>query len=120
MNNCDRPRIIQYQSLQWGTPNPRYIRPLVRIDGLTQDMPLGAKFDPCFLPPTLLRFDPCAKTLQVNDAMVSLAELVPCPKLPMGAGAPTGTLGDGYLPLYIDTTTNESYYYDSNGWTKIN
>ena len=34
----------------YGSPNPRYIRPVVRINGMVQDAPVGYVVNPCFLP----------------------------------------------------------------------
>ena len=34
----------------YGSPNPRYIRPVVRINGMVQDVPVGYVVNPCFLP----------------------------------------------------------------------
>ena len=34
----------------YGNPNPRYIRPVVRINGMVQDAPVGYVVNPCFLP----------------------------------------------------------------------
>ena len=34
----------------YGSPNPRYIRPVVRINGMVQDAPVGYVINPCFLP----------------------------------------------------------------------
>ena len=32
-----------------GVPTIRYMRPLVRINGMMQDMPFGATINPCFI-----------------------------------------------------------------------
>ena len=34
----------------YGSPNPRYIRPVVRINAMLQDAPVGYVINPCFLP----------------------------------------------------------------------
>ena len=34
----------------YGSPNTRYIRPVVRINGMAQDAPVGYVINPCFLP----------------------------------------------------------------------
>lgn len=34
----------------YGSPNPRYIRPVVRINGMVQDAPVGYVVNPCVLP----------------------------------------------------------------------
>ena len=34
----------------YGSPNPRYIRPVVRINGMVQDAPVGYVVNPGFLP----------------------------------------------------------------------
>ena len=34
----------------YGSPNPRYIRPVVRINAMLQDAPVGYVVNPCFLP----------------------------------------------------------------------
>lgn len=34
----------------YGSPNPRYIKPLVRINGMTNDVPFGYTLNPCILP----------------------------------------------------------------------
>ena len=37
-NNCSRPVTQTWYSVTYGTPNPRFIRPLVRINGMTEDV----------------------------------------------------------------------------------
>lgn len=72
----------------YGVPNPRYIRPIVRINGLVQDMPFGYKFNPCWLPMDAiaeatnqeLSWNPATGTLSLSDgggsvALSSLANL---------------------------------------------
>ena len=34
----------------YGSPNPRYIRPVVRINAMVQDAPVGYVINPCFIP----------------------------------------------------------------------
>ena len=34
----------------YGSPNPRYIRPVVRINGMVHDAPVGYVVNPCVLP----------------------------------------------------------------------
>lgn len=47
---CDSPRFDFTQPADHGTPKPRYFRPLVRINAMTNDLPYGAHLDPCWLP----------------------------------------------------------------------
>lgn len=114
-NTCHRQTRTWYGVL-YGTPKPRYIRPLVRINGMTEDMPFGAKFDPCLMPPTILRIDTCNQTLQVNDAMVSYKDIFPCKQVAVGVGAPVNPPSDGYYPIYIDTATGIQYTYAGVRW----
>ena len=117
-NNCSRPVTQTWYSVTYGTPNPRFIRPLVRINGMTEDMPFGYKFDQCIMPPTILRINNCEQTLQVNDAMISYADMFPCLKLPVGSGAPTAPPADGYYPFYLDLVTKDFYVFESGTWYK--
>ena len=119
-NNCSRPVTQTWYSVTYGTPNPRFIRPLVRINGMTEDMPFGYKFDPCLLPPTVLRINNCNQTLQVNDAMISYKDMFPCMKLPNGSGAPVSAPQEGYYPFYLDLTTKDFYVFVAGTWYKTN
>ena len=117
-NNCSRPVTKTWYDVHYGTPTPRYIRPLVRINGMTEDAPYGYKLHPCFLPKTVLVIDHCAQTLQVNDTKVSYADMFPCLKLPVGSGAPTGAPAEGYYPFYLDLVTKDFYVFESGTWYK--
>ena len=49
--SCDKPNFdFTQQAADHGTPKPRYFRPLVRINGMTNDLPYGSHLDPCWLP----------------------------------------------------------------------
>lgn len=48
--SCDNPRFDFTQPADHGTPNPRYFRPLVRINAMVQDLPYGDVLNPCWLP----------------------------------------------------------------------
>lgn len=48
--SCDSPKFDFTQPADHGTPKPRYFRPLVRINAMTNDLPYGATLDPCWLP----------------------------------------------------------------------
>lgn len=49
---CENPRqtFVMGTPSTYGSPNPRYIRPVVRINGMVQDAPVGYVVNPCFLP----------------------------------------------------------------------
>ena len=49
---CENPRqtFVMGTPTTYGSPNPRYIRPVVRINGMVQDAPVGYVVNPCFLP----------------------------------------------------------------------
>lgn len=49
---CENPRqtFVMGTPPTYGSPNPRYIRPVVRINGMVQDAPVGYVVNPCFLP----------------------------------------------------------------------
>ena len=47
---CDSPKFDFTQPADHGTPKPRYFRPLVRINAMTNDLPYGEQLDPCWLP----------------------------------------------------------------------
>ena len=118
---CESPK-KDWASVTYGGPAPRVIRPLVRINGMVEDMPIGYKFDRCLLPSTILKIDPCAQTLQVNDAMTSYADMFPCVKLPMGSDTPVAPPSDGYYPFYLKLltpTTANLFGYTGTAWVKI-
>ncbi len=50
--SCENPRqtFVMGTPTTYGSPNPRYIRPVVRINGMVQDAPVGYAVNPCFLP----------------------------------------------------------------------
>ena len=50
--SCENPRqtFVMGTPPTYGSPNPRYIRPVVRINGMVQDAPVGYVVNPCFLP----------------------------------------------------------------------
>ena len=50
--SCENTRqtFIMGTPTTYGSPNPRYIRPVVRINGMVQDAPVGYVVNPCFLP----------------------------------------------------------------------
>ena len=50
--SCENPRqtFVMGTPSTYGSPNPRYIRPVVRINGMVQDAPVGYVVNPCFLP----------------------------------------------------------------------
>lgn len=120
MNDCTDAFPRQWYTVTYGTPSPRYIRPLVRINGMVEDAPVGYKLDPCMLPPTIMKVDDCNQTLQVNDAMIKYSDMFQCLKLPVGSGAPTGKPAEGYYPFYLDIVTKNFYVFDSDTWYKIN
>ena len=121
-NNCSRPVTQTWYSVTYGTPNPRFIRPLVRINGMTEDMPFGYKFDPYLMPPTILRINNCNQTLQVNDAMISYKDMFPCLKLPVGSDDPVNAPSEGYYPFYLKLltpTTANLFAHTGTAWVKI-
>ena len=50
--SCENPRqtFVMGTPPTYGSPNPRYIRPVVRINAMVQDAPVGYVVNPCFLP----------------------------------------------------------------------
>lgn len=48
--SCDKPSFPLINPPSYGTPRPRYFRPLVRINGMANDLPFGNVIDPCWLP----------------------------------------------------------------------
>ena len=50
--SCDNQRqtFVMGTPPTYGSPNPRYIRPVVRINAMVQDAPVGYVINPCFLP----------------------------------------------------------------------
>jgi hypothetical protein len=108
-----------WKDIHYGVPQPRFIRPLVRIDGMAQDMPQGYHIDPCFLPPTILQLDECELLLRVNDALLDLRPLLPCFKVAAGVGAPAGEPSQGYLPFYLDKAAKKLWVYAGGEWTQI-
>ena len=50
--SCENPRqtFVMGTPPTYGSPNPRYIRPVVRINGMVQDAQVGYVVNPCFLP----------------------------------------------------------------------
>lgn len=50
-NNCSsRQTFVIGTPPTYGSPNPRYIKPLVRINGMANDVPFGYTLNPCILP----------------------------------------------------------------------
>lgn len=107
-------------NIQYGVPDPRFIRPLVRIDAMVQDAPQGYILDPCFLPPTILQLDECDLTLRVNDALLDLRPLLPCFQVAASSGVPSGPPSDGYLPFYVDQLTRILWVYAGGQWIQTN
>lgn len=103
-------------NVTYGTPNPRYVRPLVRVNSMVEDMPQGYKLDPCLLPDTVVRIDNCNKTLTVNSTMVSYADMFDCMKLGAGAGAPVNAPSEGYYPFYFDVQAKKLHVYVNGTW----
>jgi hypothetical protein len=70
--------IPHWPDVSYGVPQPRFIKPLVRINGMVEDAPHGYKIDPCYLPPTILQLDVCGFLLRVNDAIIDLEPMLIC------------------------------------------
>lgn len=107
-----------WKTLNYGIPTPRFISPLVRINGVTDEMPAGYHISHCNLPPTVLQIDECNLTLRVNDAQISLLALLPCFQIAAGTGVPNNPPSDGYLPFYVDQATKDLYAYAGGNWIK--
>ena len=56
----------------YGGPNPRYIKPLVRINGMVQDAPFGYTLNPCILPMDAIA-DATNQTLSTQGNVVTLS-----------------------------------------------
>jgi hypothetical protein len=111
--------VPKWADVQYGTPKPRFIIPLVRIDAMTQDMPKGYTIDPCFLPPTILQLDECAMLLRVNDALLDLKPLLPCLSVAASGAAPTNPPSAGYLPIHVNKVTKKLSVYAGGEWVTI-
>lgn len=76
-----KPRRELAPNRTYGIPDPRYIRPLVRINGMIQDMPFGYKFNPCWLPMDAiaeatnqtLSYNPVTRTISLSGGGGSVA-----------------------------------------------
>jgi hypothetical protein len=112
--------VPKWKDVEYGVPHPRFIRPLVRINGHTEDAPEGYVIDPCFLPPTVLQLDECDMTLRVNDALLDLNPLLPCFKVAASDGPPVNPPSAGYLPFNFDVTNSQLYVYAGGVWHKSN
>lgn len=108
-----------YESVHYGSPAPRVIKPLVRINGMVEDMPTGYIIDACLLPPTILQLDECDLTLRVNDALLNLQALLPCFKVAAASGVPQNPPSAGYLPLYVDQLTSKLWVFAGGIWILI-
>lgn len=101
----------------YGSPQPRYISPVVLINKQMEEIPKGYKIDPCLLPSTILQLDECEQILRVNDAQIDLKGLMPCLQAAAGNGPPTGKPSAGYLPFYADLSNNNKLYiYAGGSW----
>lgn len=107
-----------WADIAYGVPAPRFIQPLVRIDGMVQDMPQGYQLAPCFLPPTILQLDECEMTLRVNDALLDLRPLLPCFQVGSAGVGPGEEPSEGYLPFHLNKATGELYIYAAGEWLK--
>lgn len=57
----------------YGSPNPRYIKPLVRINGMTNDIPFGHTLNPCILPMDAIA-EATNQTLSQTGNVVTLSD----------------------------------------------
>ena len=75
----------------YGSPNPRYIRPVVRINAMVQDAPVGYVINPCFLPMDEIA-SATNQTITLAGSTLTLSD---------GGGSvklPTGTITTGTEP----------------------
>ena len=75
----------------YGSPNPRYIRPVVRINAMVQDAPVGYVINPCFLPMEDIA-SATNQTITLAGSTLTLSD---------GGGSvelPTGTITTGTEP----------------------
>jgi hypothetical protein len=100
---------------QHGVPNPRYFKPLVRINGITQDAPFNWKLDTCYLDlqaiadaigtvsggSQTLSFDPTNNNLTISGGnTVDISQITPGtePAQNVNSSVPTVTIGaNNYL-----------------------
>lgn len=88
-----------------GVPQPRYIQPLVRINGVVEEAPHGWTFDPCMLPAGLTPVNLIGNTLTVNGVQVVIPPVTPpsvlsngVPPLALSPSVPSDVVGtDTYL-----------------------
>lgn len=73
--SCDNPRqtFVMGTPPTYGSPNPRYIRPVVRINAMVQDAPVGYVINPCFLPMEEIA-EATNQTLSQTDNVVTLSD----------------------------------------------
>ena len=78
----------------YGSPNPRYIRPVVRINGMVQDAPVGYVINPCFLPMEDIA-SATNQTITLDGSTLTLSD---------GGGSvelPAGTITTGTEPAIV-------------------
>ena len=72
-NNCpSRQTFVIGTPPTYGGPNPSYIKPLVRINGMVQDAPFGYTLNPCILPMDAIA-DATNQTLSQTGNVITLS-----------------------------------------------
>ena len=82
----------------YGSPNPRYIRPVVRINGMVQDAPVGYVVNPCFLPMEEIA-EATNQTLSLAGNVVTLSDGGGSFTLPTDLDAQTLSLAGSQLSI---------------------
>ena len=110
--SCENTRqtFVMGTPISYGSPNPRYIRPVVRINAMVQDAPVGYVINPCFLPMEeiaaatnqAITLDGSTLTLSDGGGSVELPAGTMAagtePPVVVDATIPTGVVGtDAYL-----------------------
>ena len=97
---CENPRqtFVMGTPISYGSPNPRYIRPVVRINGMVQDAPVGYVVNPCFLPMDEIA-EATNQTLSQTGNVVTLSGDGGSFTLPTDLDAQTLTLAGNQLSI---------------------
>ena len=98
--SCENPRqtFVMGTPPTYGSPNPRYIRPVVRINAMVQDAPVGYVVNPCFLPMEEIA-EATNQTLSMVGGTISLSDNGGSITLPTGFDQQTLSLNGATLAI---------------------
>lgn len=98
--SCENPRqtFVMGTPPTYGSPNPRYIRPVVRINAMVQDAPVGYVVNPCFLPMEEIA-EATNQTLSMVGGTISLSGNGGSITLPTGFDQQTLSLNGATLAI---------------------